>query len=260
MKSAIMSTADVKVFIDGQVATIEFEPSGNKPPTLDLEVLDKLAKCLDEVKRIQARVVFVKSASERFFCVGANIDALKDIDESTIAHWVIRGHEVFRQLEDLPMPVVAVIKGYAMGGGLELALACDLIFSSNTAILAQSEAMLGFIPGWGGTHRLRARLGAAKAKYYFYTGKMLSAEESAKLGLVDFVGDDFALDAELQSFTHALVSNNSNAISQFKKILNDQQSKARDENANIEATHSLSCLQDPDTKKRLHDFLNKKGK
>jgi len=122
----------------------------------------------------------------------------------------------------LPIPVIALVKGYAMGGGLELAMACDLIFASQKAILAKSEAMLGFIPGWGGTYRLRSRLGASKAKYYFYSGKMLAAFEALNLGLVDFVGDEEELETEVQNFSESIANNNRNSISQFKKILNDQ--------------------------------------
>ena len=83
---------------------------------------------------------------------------------------------------------MAVVEGYAMGGGLELAMACDLIFASETAQLAQSEAGLGFIPGWGGTRRLANRIGAAKAKYYYYSGKMIDATKAAEIGLIDFAG------------------------------------------------------------------------
>ncbi len=125
----------------------------------------------------------MRSTSDRFFCVGANINALNDIDENSIAPWVLKGHQVFNQIEDLAMPVIAVVEGYAMGGGLELAMACDLIFASQEAKFAQSEASLGFIPGWGGTHRLARRVGVSKAKFYFYSGKMLGAQEAKEIGL-----------------------------------------------------------------------------
>jgi enoyl-CoA hydratase len=204
--------------------------------------------------------VFVRSASERFFCVGANINVLKDTDERSIVPWVKQGHRVLNQLEDLPMPVVAVVEGYAMGGGLELAIACDLIFASDNARLAQSEAGLGFIPGWGGIRRLAGRIGAAKAKYYYYTGKMIDASKAAEIGLVDFAGGKAELENELNEFTASMIANNRNALSQFKTILNQQEREARDENAVVEASRSVSCLQDPDTKQRLRDFLTKKGK
>jgi enoyl-CoA hydratase len=172
----------------------------------------------------------------------------------------MQGHRVLNMLEDLPMPVIAVVEGYAMGGGLELAMACDLIFASDTARLAQSEAGLGFIPGWGGTRRLAGRIGTAKAKYYYYSGKMINAPEAAEIGLADFSGSKTELENELTDFTASLIANNRNALSQYKAILNNRERAARAENAAEEAFRSISCLQDPDTKHRLHDFLAKKGK
>jgi len=255
-----MNKTQVACKIEDSVATILLVPPEGKPPTVDAEVLKELERCVEQVREAKPRIVFVRSASERFFCVGANINVLKETNEHTIIPWVMQGHRVLNMLEDLPMPVVAVVEGFAMGGGLELAMACDLIFASETAKLAQSEAGLGFIPGWGGIRRLTGRVGVQKAKYYYYSGKMIAAPKAAEIGLVDFVGGKAELDIELDGFAVAVIAQNQNALSQFKTILNDQERAARDENAAVEAFRSVSCLQDPDTKKRLHDFLTKKGK
>ena len=204
--------------------------------------------------------MWLRSTSERFFCVGANINVLKHTDEQTIIPWVMQGHRVLNMFEDLPVPVVAVMEGYAMGGGLELAMACDLIFASDNALLAHCEATMGFVPGWGGTRRLAARIGASKAKYYYYSGKTIDAHKAAEIGLVDFAGSKTELENELNEFTAAVIANNRNAICQFKAVLTAQQRQARDETAAAEAFRSVSCLQDPDTKQRLHDFITKKGK
>lgn len=255
-----MSVTRIKCRFEGQVATILLEPPEGKPPTLDGDVLGELESCIEEVRQQKPRIVLVRSTSERFFCVGANINVLQHTDEQTIIPWVMQGHRVLNMLEDLPVPVVAVIEGYAMGGGLELAMACDLIFASDNARLAHCEAKMGFVPGWGGTRRLAARIGASKAKYYYYSGKTIDAHKAAEIGLVDFAGSKPELENELNDFTTAVIANNRNAICQFKAILNDQQRQARDENAAAEAFRSVSCLQDPDTKQRLHDFITKKGK
>jgi enoyl-CoA hydratase len=236
------------------------EPLPGKPPTLDGDVLEEFENCIKEVRRQELRVVWVRSSSERFFCVGANINVLQHTDEKTIIPWVMQGHRVLNMLEDLPVPVVAVVEGYAMGGGLELAMACDLIFASDNAQLAHSEAALGFVPGWGGTRRFAARIGASKAKYYYYSGKTIDARKAAEIGLVDFAGSKSELETELDDFTASVIANNHNAICQFKAILNDQQRQKRDENVAVEAFRSVSCLQDPDTLQRLHDFITKKGK
>jgi enoyl-CoA hydratase/carnithine racemase len=253
-----MAVTHIKCKIESQVAIILLEPPEGKPPTLDSDVLNELAGCIEEVRRQESRIVLVRSTSERFFCVGANINVLQHTNEKTIIPWVKQGHRVLNMLEDLPVPVVAVVEGYAIGGGLELAMACDLIFASDNAQLAHSEATLGFVPGWGGTRRLAARIGASKAKYYYYSGKTIDAHKASEIGLVDFAGSKAELERELNDFTAAVIGNNRNAICQFKTILNNQQLKARDENATAEAFRSISCLQDPDTRQRLHDFITKK--
>lgn len=255
-----MAVTHIKCRIEGEVAVIHLEPPEGKPPTLDGDALGELESCIEEVRRQESRVVLVRSASERFFCVGANINVLRHTDEKTIIPLVMQGHRVLNMLEDLPVPVVAVVEGYAMGGGLELAMACDLIFASDNAQLAQSEAKLGFVPGWGGTRRLAARIGASKAKYYYYSGKTIDAHKAAEIGLVDFAGSKAELENELNKFTTSVIANNRNAICQFKAILNDQQRQGRDENATAEAFRSVSCLRDPDTLQRLHDFITKKGR
>ena len=255
-----MNKTGINYVEESGVGTILLTAPEGKPPTLDGEVLAELERCIDTAREAGPRVLCVRSASERFFCVGANINVLKETNEETIVPWVERGHRVLNQLEDLPMPVVAVVGGYAMGGGLELAMACDLIFALDTARFAQSEAGLGFIPGWGGTRRLAGRIGTSKAKYYYYSGKMIDAPKAAEIGLVDFVGSAAELELELAEFSDSVISNNRNALEQFKSILNEQVRAARDENAKVEALRSVSCLQDPDALQRLHDFLSKKGK
>ena len=255
-----MNKTGINYVEESGVGTILLTAPEGKPPTLDGEVLAELERCIDTAREAGPRVLCVRSASERFFCVGANINVLKETNEETIVPWVERGHRVLNQLEDLPMPVVAVVGGYAMGGGLELAMACDLIFALDTARFAQSEAGLGFIPGWGGTRRLADRIGTSKAKYYYYSGKMIDAPKAAEIGLVDFVGRAAELEFELAEFSDSVISNNRNALEQFKSILNEQVRAARDENAKVEALRSVSCLQDPDALQRLHDFLSKKGK
>lgn len=254
-----MQPTKINCYFDGPVATISMEPQEGKPPTLDGDVLAELAQCIADIDRKMPRIVYLRSVSERFFCVGANIAVLQETDDQSIVPWVMQGHRVLNLLEDLPMPVVAVVEGYAMGGGLELAMACDLIFASETARFAQSEAGLGFIPGWGGSRRLARRIGVSASKYYYYSGKMVDAQKAAEIGLADFVGNKNDLNQELEAFKNSVIGNNANALKQFKAILNKQETRARDENAAEEAFRSITCLQDPDTRQRLADFLGKKG-
>jgi|TARA_B110000977_G_scaffold201860_1_gene299459 enoyl-CoA hydratase len=255
-----MEATKVSCSTNAGIAILLLEPPVGKPPTIDGKVLAGLEQALVDLNADESlRVVIVRSTSERYFCVGANLNVLKQINEETIVPWVTEGHRIFNLLEDLPVPVVARVDGYAMGGGLELALACDLIFSSDTAKLAQSEAGLGFIPGWGGTRRLANRIGVAKAKHCFYTGQIIDAPDALAMGLVDFSGNTTELEDAIDDFCTAVRATNKNALTQFKSIVNEQHQAARKANLEAEAFRSISCLQDADAKQRLSDFLNKKG-
>ncbi|MEX0320967.1 MAG: enoyl-CoA hydratase/isomerase family protein [Puniceicoccaceae bacterium] len=254
-----LKTTRVDLSIDGYVAEICLVPPEGKPPTLDQTVLSELEEKVATLEQSQVRLVYLKSASERFFCVGANIAVLKETNAQTIGPWVKNGHRILNRLEDLPCPVVALVSGYVMGGGLELAMACDLIFSDDSAKFAQSEASLGFIPGWGGSRRLVDRIGVAKAKYYFFTGEMLDSQTALSCGLVDFAGTSEDRGEFMDSFTQRVLDNNYNAISTFKKIVNREMLDARVRNAELEAVNSVSCLEDKDTLNRLNAFLIKKG-
>lgn len=249
----------VELLIQEEVAEIRLVPPEGKPPTMDLIVLQELESCIAEIEHSPVRLTFLSSASERFFCVGANIAVLKETTAETIVPWVKYGHKVLNRLEDLPCPVVALVSGYAMGGGLELAMACDLIFANETARFAQSEANLGFIPGWGGSRRLVERIGVARAKYYFYTGDMLDSQTALDCGLVDSVSQSGELQEAKSSLTQKVLGNNYNAVSTFKKMVNAEMLDQRERNGEQEAVNSISCLEDEDTLNRLDAFLNKKG-
>ena len=248
----------VELSIVGEVAEIQLVPPEGKPPTLDQTVLAELDSAVEAIEQSAARIVYVKSASERYFCVGANIAVLKDTNTDTIGPWVREGHRVLNRLEDLACPVVALVSGYAMGGGLELAMACDLIFADATAKFAQSESSLGFIPGWGGSRRLAERIGAGKAKYYFYTADQFDGQTGHEFGLVDVLVETGGLDMLREGFSRKVLSNNHNAIRTFKKIVNAEVQEQRQRNVEAEAVNSVGCLEDTDTLQRLERFLNRK--
>lgn len=142
----------VKLSMDADIGTLTFvcDETG-KPTTLDLRVLDELDAHLSTIESHsdRLRAVLVESAYPKYFIVGANINALKTLNADTIVPWVKKGHEVFNRLEALPLPVIAIVEGYALGGGLELAMACDMILAADTAKFGQPEANLGVVSGWG---------------------------------------------------------------------------------------------------------------
>lgn len=254
-------SASLVLGYDGDVATLTLASDNPRhPPTLDRSTLDRLDEACAELEKRAAtlRLLWVRSASPKFFCVGADINALATIDAETIVPWVQRGHEVFNRLERLPLPVVARIEGFALGGGLELAMACDLIFAADAAQFGQTEARLGFVAGWGGSYRLPRRVGMAKAKELFFTSRLLSAAEAAAIGLVEFAGSPEALEQHCARFAADLAATSATSAAGHKRLVARAAEIPLAAASALEATASVDCLSAPDTRQRLTDFLSRK--
>jgi enoyl-CoA hydratase len=261
--------------ISGNRWELTLEPPAGKPPTLDLDVLRQLQSAIGSIEAAlagrreakgpppgstpePAQLVVLQSSAPKYFCVGANIGVLHTLSEDTMPEWVSLGQGVMNRLEDLPVPVVAKVRGYALGGGLELAMAADLIFCDSTAKLGQTEANLGFVPGWGGSFRLPRRVGVANAKRLFYTGEIVGAEAARAMGLADAVEKAEELDAFIDEFATAVSGKSHHALSAFKRILSNAERAARDSNDGLEREFSLACISNPDTKSRIAEFLNRR--
>lgn len=242
------------------IVTLTFSAElDRKPPTLDLDVLDRLEDILERIEEDlgDLRAVIIRSNSEKYFVVGANIDALATLDAQSIMPWVQRGHEVFNQLAEFPLPVIAWVEGYALGGGLELALACDLILATDNAKLGQPEAKLGLVSGWGGSHRLPRRVGLAKAKEMFFTGNVMDARTAYDFGLVDFVGIREAVQQYLDKILDGIRECSPFAVAQMKLLLDDSLDTTIDENSLAEASASYRCMEHEETQHRIAKFLKK---
>ncbi len=249
--------------ITGGVAEIVFTPEvPGKPPTVDHQLLDRLEAQLRELadREGELSLLLLKSAVPKYFVVGANLEALKLVDKDSISRWIRRGHEVFGLLEELPVPSAAVVTGFALGGGLELALSCDYILAADTARFGLPEAGLGFIPGWGGSRRLPERIGAARAKELMYTGRVVDAAEAFRLGLVNFVGSAGELDAHVAEMASSMEANSRLSLRLVKKIVNSQITENRRLSQLAEETASGVLLSSGDTVRRLADFFAKREK
>jgi len=243
--------------ITGDLATLTLTPDEpGKPPTLDYTALDELEAHFAAIRAAAGlRAVILRSASKKYFCVGANINALKTLDAETIVPWVERGHVVFNALAALPLPVIACVEGFCLGGGLELAMACDLIVASNTARFGQPEAALGVIAGWGGAWRLPRRVGISRAKELFFTGKVITADEAAAINLADFAGEPAGVDAYLAAFLEGLRRCSPLAVAQVKAIVDRGGELTLDEAYRAEADASATCLASADTRARVAEYL-----
>jgi enoyl-CoA hydratase len=255
------STTATLAFSPDGLATLTLVPGvAGKPPALDHASLRELDARLAELERraAEVRVLVVASGVEKYFCVGANITALRENDAHNIGDWVRAGHRVFNRLEDLPFPTIARVTGFALGGGLELAMSCDLIYAAASAKLGQTEAKLGVVSGWGGAWRLPRRVGLARAKELFFTGRVVEAHAALALGLVDHVEPTVAeLDVRVTAFVAEVASCAVGAVAQQKAILALCAETARAASAEAEASASALVLAQPETKARLTAFLNR---
>jgi enoyl-CoA hydratase len=145
------------------------------------------------------RVMILTGAGTRAFAAGADIAALAAMSPAEAGAFSELGHRVVATIEELPIPVIAAVNGFALGGGLELALGCDFIFAADSARFGLPEVKLGAIPGFGGSQRLPRRIGAARAREWLYTGAVVSADEAARIGLVNRV---FPGTGDLMAGTH----------------------------------------------------------
>ena len=224
---------------------------------LDVATLSELRDRLAELRDDDAvRAVVLTGAGERAFIAGADIKAMSAMDVDAAKAWGELGHNVARRLETMPKPTIAAINGFALGGGCELAAACDIRYASSRAKLGQPEINLGIIPGWGGTQRLARLCGLGFAKELILTGRLVEADEALARGLVDGV-EDPVLDKALE--TARLLSTKSPlALAAAKRALN--QALQGDHVANLEREYSEfgGLFASADAKEGLTAFIEKR--
>ncbi len=163
----------------------------NRPEALNAfskEVITEVLQALEDVRTDKnVRVVVLTGAGEKAFSAGADIKAMKGVNALKARELSLMGERLCNALENLEKPVIAAINGYALGGGLEVAMACDLRLASERARMGQTEINIGLIPGWGGTQRLTRLVGRTKAKELIFTGKIIDAKTAEQLGIVNMV-------------------------------------------------------------------------
>jgi len=197
----------------------------NRPDKLNSivpEMLDMIGEALEAAESNRdVRCVVITGAGERAFCAGADVSYLSGLSSSEAEETISRkGHGVIMKILRLSKPVVAAVNGYALGGGCELAAACDFRIASDKARFSQPEINLGLIPGWGGTQLLPRLVGATKAKEMLLTGAMMGAEEALQAGLVTKAVSADSFEEEVKAFAKSLVSGPPVALAEVKKLVN----------------------------------------
>jgi enoyl-CoA hydratase len=224
---------------------------------LDLATLTELRDRLRELADDEdARVVVLSGAGDRAFVAGADIKYMSGLGVEEAKAWGTLGHEAGSLLETMPKPTIAAVNGFALGGGCELALACDIRYASSAAKLGQPEVNLGIIPGWGGTQRLARVCGLGVAKELIFTGRLVDAQEAAHIGLVNGVHDP-VLDKARE--TAALLASKSPvALRVMKRLANRALGGDHAENLAAEGESFGELFSSEDAKEGLSAFVEKR--
>lgn len=234
----------------------------NRPKALNAlnsETLNELASALENFERDRSvRVLIVTGEGDRAFVAGADIVEMKDMDPKRAMDFSRKGHLVLSMIENMPKAVIAAVNGYALGGGLELALSCDIIYASDKARFGFPEITLGIHPGFGGTQRAPRLIGLSKAKELILTGKMISAQEAYELGLVNKVVAHEELMNEVLKVAESIKGLSLMAVRFAKECVNKSLYLAIEEALTLEATNFGLCFGTKDQKEGMQAFLEKR--
>jgi enoyl-CoA hydratase/carnithine racemase len=196
----------------------------NRPRKLNAinaSMLKELSEATDIIeKEANVRCIIIKGVGERAFSSGADLTELLKLTQETATKFSVMGQQVFSKLEKISKPVIAAIGGYALGGGLELALACDLRIAADDAELGCPETKIGLIPAWGGTQRLPLVVGLSNAKRLIILGDRVKANEALEIGLIDRVVPKNNLEAEVEKLAQRLVEPSELTLKYVKQTLN----------------------------------------
>lgn len=253
LKNVILET-------EGNLATITI----NRPKALNAlnsDTLRELDIVIDSIENnSDIYCVIVTGAGQKAFVAGADIAEMKDLNSTEGEEFGLLGNKVFRRLETLDKPVIAAISGFALGGGCELAMACDIRIASEKARFAQPEAGLGITPGFGGTQRLPRLVGTGKAKELIYTCAMINAEEALRIGLVNKVVPVESLMDEAKKMANSIITNAPIAVKLCKDAINRGTQVDMDSAIKVEAEDFGRCFDSEDQLEGMTAFLEKRAK
>jgi enoyl-CoA hydratase len=208
----------IHVASDGGVSTVTIDRQ-DALNALNVETLTELRDRLRDLSTDNdVRAVVLTGAGEKAFVAGADIKYMSGLGSDEAKGWGGLGHEAGRLLETMAKPTIAAINGFALGGGCELALACDIRYASSRAKVGQPEINLGIVPGWGGTQRIARVCGVGVAKDLIFTGRLVDAEEALRIGLVSAIADP-VLDRALET-AHQLAAKSPLALALAKRLIN----------------------------------------
>lgn len=242
---------------EGRIAIITI----NRPEALNAlneDVLKDLKAAFEQVDQNEIRAIILTGAGEKSFVAGADIAAMSTMTKKEGEVFGKFGNDIFRMIETFPIPVIAAINGFALGGGNELAMSCDIRICSDNAMFGQPEVGLGITPGFGGTQRLARIIGVGKAKELVYGARNIKADEAYRLGLVNNVYPQAELLAAAKKLAGIIAANAPIAVRNCKKAMNDGLQVDMDKAIAIEEKLFGDCFETADQKEGMGAFLEKR--
>lgn len=233
----------------------------NRPKALNAlnsQVLEELDQTLNAVDLESVRVLILTGAGEKSFVAGADIGEMSTLTKAEGEAFGKKGNDVFRKLETFPIPVIAAVNGFALGGGCEISMSCDIRICSENAVFGQPEVSLGITPGFGGTQRLARIVGVGMAKQMIYSARNIKADEAFRIGLVNAVYPLEELMPAAQKLAAAIAKNAPIAVRNCKKAINDGLQVNMDEAIVIEEKLFGDCFESYDQKEGMTAFLEKR--
>ena len=249
----------VRLEIDGAIATLTIDRQ-DKLNALNAAVVGELESAAREVRTTSGvRCLVVTGAGEKAFVAGADISEMKEMRLEQARAFAQAGHAALDALESLPFPVIAAVNGFALGGGTELALACDFIYASEKAKFGQPEVKLGVIPGFGGTQRLLRRVGNAHARELVYTGAIIGADEALRIGLVNRVFPPGELMSAARATAATIAQMGPLAIAEAKKVMREGEGRLLRDANQLEIDGFAGCFETEDQTEGMSAFLEKRA-
>lgn len=244
--------------VDGAIATVTI----NNPDELNALDNDHLQSLIDTFEglgeRSDVRAILLTGAGQRAFAAGANIKRMSVMSKAEAQEFGRLGHSVCRTIEQIPQPVIAVIRGFALGGGCEISLACDIRICDTTAVIGQPEVSLGIPAGWGGTQRLTRLIGKGAASEMLFTGLRATAEEAHRMGLVNAVHEPDQLDANANRLAGKIARNSPSAVSASKQLISATETMSVEDGLNLELETFANTFESHDQREGMTAFVEKR--
>ena len=232
----------------------------NRPKALNAlnsQVLEELDATFKSVDLSEIRCLILTGAGEKSFVAGADIGEMSTLTKAEGEAFGKKGNDVFRMIETFPIPVIAAVNGFALGGGCEISMSCDIRICSENAVFGQPEAGLGITPGFGGTQRLARLVGAGMAKQLIYTARNIKADEAYRIGLVNAVYTQEELLPAAEKMAAGIAKNAPIAVRNCKKAINEGLDLDMDAAVALEEKLFGDCFESEDQKYGMAFFLDK---